>query len=156
MEAIRQRRKRQQWPTQLRAERARAEARQALQNKERESVVKQDGAETIVTEGQASPSALNLIGKSIGEMQEMYPLLASKYLWEKLQQTVTQDLLPAPSNWKEFAAADGVMAKRLGLDKPESSVTVSVWGSSNSLSQDLRDVEGQSRTVSDEERAMLE
>jgi hypothetical protein len=138
MDAIRQRRKRQQWPTQLRAEREREKARQALQNKGKTSVVKGDGAETIVTEGQSSPTALNLVSRTLAEMAELYPLEASKYLYAKLQETVTNDLLPAPSSWKEANTADQMLRRNLGLDKPQTEVNVSLW--STQLSQTERDV----------------
>jgi hypothetical protein len=138
VEAIRQRRKRAQWPTQLRAEREREKARQALQNKAKAAVVKGDGAETIVTEGHSTPTALGLVGKSLAEMAELYPLEASKYLYSKLQETVTNDLLPAPSSWKEANTADQMLRRNLGLDKPQTEVNVSLWSTQQPQSE--RDV----------------
>lgn len=155
-EAIRARRCRQKWPTKTRVEIEQEKAHRALI--EARSTLVQTSELSPDEKGASSQpaTAAEMIGKSMQEMQEMYPLVASRYVWEKLQETVTKDLLPAPDSWKAMAVADSILAKRLGLDKPESSVSVSVWGGSAGLSHDLRDIEGQIRELTSEERGMLE
>lgn len=127
--AIRQRRKRFAWPTRKRMEIEQEKARQALRNKEKEDVQSSHGAETIVTHGHSTPKAGEVIGKTIAEMGEVYPLLASRYVLSKLEETVTKDLLPAPDSWKAMAVADSILRKNLGLDKPETQVNLSLWSS---------------------------
>ena len=94
--------------------------------------------------------------KSKEEYGEMNRMALLSKLSPVLQNAVTDrpnDF--SPNDIKELVSLGSFLHKMADLDKPETSVSVSVWGSSTSLSQDLRDVEGQARTVSDEERKLL-
>lgn len=124
-DAIRKARSRQQWPTKTRVEIEQEKARQALREARSTLMEAEDLKEAS---SQVVPAA-EIIGKSIAEMGEVYPLIASRYVLSKLEETVTKDLLPAPDSWKAMAVADSILRKNLGLDKPETQVNLSLWSS---------------------------
>lgn len=147
--AIRAKRSREKWATKTRVEIEQEKARRALQEarstladtlKPKEG---EDKASSQVT------TAAEMIGRSIAEMGEVYPLIASRYVLSKLEETVTKDLLPAPDTWKAMAVADSILRKNLGLDKPETQVNLSLW-SSQSV-QPERDVTPSSAVDVDDE-----
>jgi hypothetical protein len=140
--AIRKRRSTETWMT---PERVHAEAVKA----KLEDSHKRVATGTISRISQEPTTATEVIGSSIAEMQEVYPLVASRYALQKLQESVTKDLLPAPDSWKTFAAADQILRRNLGLDKPTAEVNLSLWTAQTP--QPERDVTPSSvESVSDE------
>lgn len=89
---------------------------------------------------QASEQLKEVVEESLETIAQNNPLLLARYTFEKIQESVKKDLLPAPSNWKELNTADSIVRRATGLDKPQAAVQLNVWqGTGGPI---LREVEG--------------
>ena len=60
-------------------------------------------------------------------MAEAHPVKMANYLSQKLNVTMENDLLSAPSTWKDVNTADSMLRRSLNLDKPQTNVQVNLW-----------------------------
>lgn len=77
-------------------------------------------------------SGTEITSQTLQNYAEKHPLRVVKYLDSKLEEAVTGNLLPEINNWKAFGAADQMIRRNLGLDKPAAAVQVNLWGSGTS------------------------
>lgn len=115
--AIRKRRQREAWLTPNRI----------AQEREIQKIKEQHRTTTSATRSHVSPG-LSLVGKSLADYAESHPLRMVALIDSRIQEAVKNQSIPQIESWKSLATADQMMRRNLGLDKPEASVNVSVWG----------------------------
>lgn len=155
--ALRKRRERGQWMTPTRAKIERDKAREALQNQAKLGVQSSHGTESVTETVQTKPLAVDVIAQSKEEYGETNRMVLLSKLSPVLQRAVTDrphDF--SPQDIKELVSLGSFLHKMADLDKPDASVSVSVWGGSASFSQDLRDVGPGKGTGQSEGQEMLE
>lgn len=117
--SIRKRRSTEEWKT---PERLLAEAERQKQDASLSRIA--TGAVSRIS--QAPTNAIEMVGKSLAELAEQHPLVMAKYLSSKIEEAVTGDRLPEINNWKSLSAADQMLRRNLGLDRPQTAVQVNL------------------------------
>lgn len=68
-----------------------------------------------------------VLTENLQEIGERNAQLVASYTAQKLKETVSQDVLPAPSNWSEFSTANSMLRKITGQDKEAPSVSLNLF-----------------------------
>lgn len=68
-----------------------------------------------------------VLTENLQEIGERNAQLVASYTAQKLKETVSQDVLPAPSNWSEFSTANAMLRKITGQDKEAPSVSLNLF-----------------------------
>ena len=89
---------------------------------------------TLATK-QSNEAVKAVVDASLEQIAQDHPLRLARYASSKLAETFRNDLLPAPSNWKEANTADTMLRRSLGLDKPQVVQQTLIWSGSPTQSQ---------------------
>lgn len=84
-----------------------------------------NGQKLAVSPQEAIESA---ISESLESIAQSNPLLLGRYVAKKIKESVTSDILPAPSTWSELQTADKILRTQTGQDREQAAVTLNLWG----------------------------
>lgn len=102
------------------------------------------------TKKEASEVLKRVVGENLETIAQNNPLIVARYTAQKIREAIANDSMPVPGTWKDFSAADSIVRRATGLDKPQAAVQLNVWqGTGGPI---LREVEG----VYDVETAPIE
>lgn len=150
VDAIKQRRRRENWATKNKAILEQQKAMQSLKDKGSPLVQSSHGTENVSPNVTDSPKALEVVSKSLGEYADGMAMALVPALSSLATDAVTKNpALFAPSDLKELGQAASLVWKLAGKDKPETQVNLSLW-SSQSV-QPERDVTPQTAGEVDDE-----
>jgi len=77
------------------------------------------------------PSVAESVMFSLADLEKRHVLPTANWLQGLIQSSREQNLVPAPSNAKELATLTKLFRTELGLDKPQMSLSVNLWGGNN-------------------------
>jgi hypothetical protein len=132
-EAIRQQRRRGQWPTESRVELERQKARESMRDGRSTLKALSRDIETEEENLSQPVTALSLIAKTKEEYGESNRMLLRQKLSPLLQKAVTTRIEDFdPDNLDQLIKLGTFTHKMAGLDRPQTAIQLNLWGSGSS------------------------